>query len=117
MIRKIQTLLSKAIKAEIREDETAADVDDSASVEKRIKAIMAKVFKIEKNDIDEETSADNIDQWTSLEHVDFLVNLQNEFEIEFTDSQIVEMLSYKTVVQNVRAAITEKKQLEVKNVC
>jgi len=57
------------------------------------------------NDINEETSADNIEQWTSLEHVDFLVNLQKEFDIEFTDSQIVEMLSYKTVVQNVTAAI------------
>jgi acyl carrier protein len=77
-------------------------------VKKRIKAIMAKVFKIGINDISEETSADNMDQWTSLEHVDFLVNLQKEFDIEFTDSQIVEMLSYKTVVQNVRAAITEK---------
>ena len=108
MIRKIQALLSKAKTVETRKDESAIDVDDSASVEKRIKAIMAKVFKIGINDISEETSADNMDQWTSLEHVDFLVNLQKDFDIEFTDSQIVEMLSYKTVVQNVRAAITGK---------
>ena len=108
MIRKIQALLSKAKTVETRKDESAIDVDDSASVEKRIKAIMAKVFKIGINDISEETSADNMDQWTSLEHVDFLVNLQKDFDIEFTDSQIVEMLSYKTVVQNVRAAITDK---------
>ncbi len=108
MIRKIQTLLSKAIKAEVREDKAAINVADSASVEQRIKAIMVKVFKIDKNDINEETSADNIDQWTSLEHVDFLVTLQKEFEIEFTDSQIVEMLSYKTVVQNVSVAINGK---------
>jgi acyl carrier protein len=108
MIRKIQTLFSKAKTAEIREEEAAINVDDSASVDHKIKAIMAKVFKIGINDISEETSADNMDQWTSLEHVDFLVNLQKEFDIEFTDSQIVEMLSYKTVVQNVRAAITEK---------
>ena len=108
MIGKIQALLSKVIKSESREDQAAVDVDETTSVEKRIKAIMATVFKIDINDINEETSADNIDRWTSLEHVDFLVNLQNEFEIEFTDSQIVEMLSYKTVVQNVRAAMTGK---------
>ena len=105
MIRKIQTIFSKVIKAEIRIDEAAINVDDLSSVEQKIKAIMANVFKIDINEIDEETSADNIDQWTSLEHVDFLVNLQKEFDIEFTDSQIVEMLSYKTVVQNVTAAI------------
>jgi acyl carrier protein len=105
MIRKIKTILSKVIKAEIHEDEAAINVDELSSVEQKIKAIMANVFKIDINEINEETSADNIDQWTSLEHVDFLVNLQKEFDIEFTDSQIVEMLSYKSVVQNVSTAI------------
>jgi len=108
MIRKIQTILSKVIKAQFRKDEAAFIVDESTSVEQKIKAIMANVFKIDTNEINEETSADNIDHWTSLEHVDFLVNLQKEFDIEFTDSQIVEMLSYIAVVQNVRAAITAK---------
>ena len=105
MLRKIQTILSKVVKAEIREDEAVKNEDELSLMEKKIKAIMAKVFKIEINEINEETSADNVDHWTSLEHVDFLVNLQKEFDIEFTDSQIVEMLSYKTVVQNVTAAI------------
>jgi acyl carrier protein len=106
MIRKIQKLFSKAKAAETLEDEAAVNTDDSASMEKRIKAIMASVFKIDINEINEETSADNIDQWTSLEHVDFLVHLQKEFEVEFTDSQIVEMLSYKTIVENVRIALS-----------
>ena len=108
MFRKIQTVISKAKKAGTREDAAAVNGDGSTSVELRIKAIMANVFKIDINEINAETSADNIDQWTSLGHVDLLVNLQKEFDIEFTDSQIVEMLSYKTVVQNVRAAMTGK---------
>jgi acyl carrier protein len=108
MIRKILTTLSKLIKAKTREDKVAKSVDELSSVEQKIKAIMANVFKIDINEINEETSADNIDQWNSLEHVEFLVNLQKEFAIEFTDSQIVEMLSYKSVVQNVSAAIKGK---------
>jgi acyl carrier protein len=78
-------------------------------MEQKIKAIMANVFKIDINEINEETSADNIDQWTSLEHVDFLVNLQKAFDIEFSDLQLVEMQSYRSVVQNVSAAIKGKK--------
>ena len=93
---------------ESREDDAAANADEWSSVEQKIKAIMATVFKIDINDINEATSAANIDQWTSIEHVDLLVNLQKKFDIEFTDSQIVEMLSYKTVLQNVTAAITGK---------
>jgi acyl carrier protein len=109
MLHKIQTVISKAKKAETREDEASDNIDGSASREMRIKALMASVFKIDINEINEETSADTIDHWTSLEHVDFLVKLQQEFEIEFTDSQIVEMLSYKSVVQNVKAALADKR--------
>jgi len=108
MFRKIQKVISKAKKAETRKEEAAAEADGSAPLEMRIKAIMANVFKMDINEINEETSADTIDQWTSLEHVDFLVNLQQEFEIEFTDSQIVEMLSYPAVVENVKAAMADK---------
>jgi len=108
MLRKIQAAISKAKKSPPREDDAAVNVDGAASLEMRIKAIMANVFKMNINEINEETSADTIDQWTSLEHVDFLVKLQQEFEIEFTDSQIVEMLSYLAIVENVKAAITDK---------
>ena len=109
MIRKIKALFYNVKKAEVHENEAIDDVDQSTSVEQKIKAIMASVFKIDVNEITEDTSADNIAQWTSLEHVDFTLNLQKEFDIEFTDSQIVEeLLSYKTVVQTVRAAIKDK---------
>ena len=112
MIRKIKTILSNVIAAEIREDEVPDNVDQSTSVEQKIKAIMANVFKIDINDINEETSADDIAQWTSLEHVEFALNLQKEFDIEFTDSQIVEeLLRYKTVVQTVTAAIKGENNL------
>lgn len=109
MIRKIKALLNDAKNAEVHEDEVIDDVDLTTAVDQKIKAIMAKIFKIDVNDINENTSADTIDQWTSLEHVDFILNLQKEFDIEFTDSQIVEeLLSYKTVVQTIRAAIKHK---------
>ena len=109
MIRKIQTMLSKVTQAKIREDKAVMDVCELSSMEQKIKAIMANVFKIDINDIDTETSADNVDQWTSLEHVDLLLELQREFDIEFTDSQLVERLDYKSVVQNVSAALKAKK--------
>ena len=107
MFRKIQTVISKPGKAPTRKTEAGVNTNDSASLEMRIKAIMATVFKMDINEINEETSSDSIDQWTSLEHVDFLVKLQNEFEIELSDSQIVEMLSYPAVVENVKAALAD----------
>ena len=80
MIRKVKALFYNVKKAEVHENEAIDDVDQSTSVEQKIKAIMASVFKIDVNEITEDTSADNIAQWTSLEHVDFTLNLQKEFD-------------------------------------
>ena len=109
MIRKIQKILAKAKKTQTRDDKTAINADELSPVEHKIKSIMASIFKINIREINEEASSDNIDQWNSLGHVDLLANLQKEFDIEFTDSQIVEMLDYKAVVKNVTAAIAGKK--------
>ena len=109
MALKIKSILSKVLKSDDSDDEAPGIVDQSTSVEQKIKAIMVSVFKIDIREINEETSSDNVPQWTSLEHVDFVLNLQKEFDIEFTDSQIVEeLLSYRTVVQTVTAAVKGK---------
>ena len=106
---KLKAIMSKVFKSDNNEDEASVNVDQLTSVEQKIKAIMVSVLKIDINEINEDTSSDNVAQWTSLEHVDFVLNLQKEFDLEFTDSQIVEeLLSYKTVVQTVDAALQEK---------
>ena len=90
------------------DDYDPADAGDHLSpVAQKVKSIMAETFKVAPNAINADTSPDNLDQWTSLKHVDLVLNLQQAFDIEFTDSQIVEeLLSYKTIVQTVEAALT-----------
>jgi acyl carrier protein len=112
MIRKIQSIFAKDGKTGDCENGAAGDVDDLSSMEPKIKAIMAKCFKIDIYEINDETSADNIEQWNSLQHVELMVDLQKAFDVEFTDSQLVEMLSYKTVVQSVMEAITARSRLK-----
>ena len=112
MTKKIKALMARVFKPETNHfdaDALRADVDQSGSIEQKIKTVMAQVFKVDINDINEDTSPDNVHQWTSLEHVDFVLNLQQEFDLEFTDSQIVEdLLSYKTVVRTIKTALQEK---------
>ena len=112
MAKKIKALMARVFKPEtilIDTEALRADVDQSGSIEQKIKTVMAQIFKLDINDINEDTSPDNVHQWTSLEHVDFVLNLQQEFDLEFTDSQIVEdLLSYKTVVRTIKTALQEK---------
>ena len=109
MAPSIKAILSKVIKSNTPDDEAAATVDPPTSVAQKIKTTMARVFKIDIDAINEASSSDNVARWTSLGHVDFVLELQKEFDIEFTDTQIVEeLLSFKTVVQTVEKALKEK---------
>jgi acyl carrier protein len=66
-------------------------------MENRIRKIMSVVFKIPIDEINRESSPDTIESWDSLRHMKLVLALENEFEIEFTESQVVEMLSYKLI--------------------
>ena len=68
------------------------------SVEDRLKNIMSSVFGIPKNDIHDNASPDTIDSWDSLKHMNLIIALEEEFETEFGDSDIIEMMNYKLII-------------------
>ena len=61
-------------------------MDDS--IEVRIKNVMSVVFDIPVDQIKDNSSADTIESWDSLKHMNLVVALEEEFEIELTDDEI-----------------------------
>jgi acyl carrier protein len=109
MTRKIREKIHSAFKRREIGCGPAKDGDQLSPVEQKIKSIMAETFKVEPNAINKNTSPDNLDRWTSLKHVDLVLNLQQAFDIEFTDSQIVEeLLTFKTIAQTIEAALQRR---------
>ena len=45
------------------------------------------------------SSSKSVDNWDSLHHMNLIVAIEEEFEIELSDEQIVEMISYKKIIQ------------------
>ena len=66
-----------------------------------IKLIMAQVFEIEAGSIDDDTSPDSVERWDSLKHMQLVMALEDEFDIEFPDELIPELLSYRTIADSV----------------
>ena len=64
-------------------------------MENRIKKVIGSVFGIEPSSITENDSPESIDNWDSLRHMNLVVALEEEFEIEFTEEEIMDMLNYK----------------------
>ena len=63
----------------------------------RIKKVMSAVFEIPVEQITEDSSPDNIGSWDSLKHMNLVVALEEEFEVEFTDDEILEMMNYALI--------------------
>ncbi len=64
----------------------------------KVKTIMSDILSIPLENITDEASPDNIEEWDSLNQMNLIIALEQEFEIEFTDDQIIQMLDLKSIV-------------------
>ncbi|MBF0236069.1 MAG: acyl carrier protein [SAR324 cluster bacterium] len=76
-------------------------------MEQQIKEVLSKVFGVDLTEIDENTSSDTLENWDSLRQMNLVVALEEEFEVEFTDEQILEMLSFKLIVHIIKEALEQ----------
>jgi acyl carrier protein len=68
-------------------------------IEDRTKNILAQVFDASHDEIDEDSSIHTIDNWNSFRHMNMVLALEDEFEIEFNENQVVEIINYKTIIR------------------
>lgn len=66
-------------------------------MENRIEEVMAAVFEISKEEITNDSSPDTIKSWDSLKHMNLVAALEEEFNIQFTNEEIVEMINYQLI--------------------
>ncbi len=63
----------------------------------RIKNVMSAVFEMQDDEINDESSIKTIVAWDSLKHMNLVVALEEEFDIEFTDIEIIEMVNFRLI--------------------
>jgi acyl carrier protein len=63
----------------------------------KIKNVMALVFEIEPSQIPDSSSTSTIDNWDSLNHMNLVVALEEEFNIQFNDDEIIEIISLDAI--------------------
>lgn len=63
----------------------------------KLKALLAKVFKVPVEQISSDASPDTIETWDSLRHMDLVLALEEEFGVELTDDQVIEVLTYQLI--------------------
>lgn len=78
-------------------------------MEEKIKNIMVAIFGCNFSDINDSSSSDTIEQWDSLRHMNLVVALEEEFDLNFTEDETMEMLNFKLVSLIISEKLVAKK--------
>lgn len=76
-------------------------------MKERVKAVMSQVFGLRPEDISDSSSPETIDQWDSLKHMQLIMALEDEFEVEFPDEAIPKMVRFDRVIEKLTAAMDD----------
>lgn len=65
--------------------------------ENKLKEVMARVFNVAVESITVNSSPDTVESWDSLRHMNLVLALEQEFNVELSDDQVVEIMNYQLI--------------------
>ena len=68
-------------------------------MEDKVKQLMSDILDLDVNSIDESTSRNNTSTWNSLNHVNLLVALEEEFSVAFDPAELELMVSFMDILE------------------
>ena len=68
-----------------------------SNIDDKIKKVISIVFEIDLDKINDNSSPDNIENWDSLRHMMLIGALEDEFDIQFSDDEMIELLNFKLI--------------------
>jgi acyl carrier protein len=68
-------------------------------MKERVYKVISQVFNVPIEKINEESSPDNIETWDSLKHMNMVLALEEEFNVQFGEEQIFEMLNVGLIIE------------------
>ena len=68
-------------------------------VRERVYKIISLVFNVPIENINDESSSDDIETWDSLKHMNMVLALEEEFNVQFGEEQVLEMLNVGLIIE------------------
>lgn len=63
-------------------------------MEKRLKTILSNVLGIGEEEIKDSSSVENITSWDSLNHINLIVALEENYGLSFSEEEMLEMTTF-----------------------
>lgn len=67
-------------------------------MKEKVREVMSNVLGVSMEEVSDDASPDTIDNWDSLRHMNIILALEDVFDVQFSDTQIVEMLNFQLIL-------------------
>ena len=74
---------------------------DSTTTRPRVVRAVSQIMGVPEQQVTDTSSADSLDTWDSLRHMNLMLALEEEFGIKFSDEQIMTMSSVGRIVAGI----------------
>ena len=83
-------------------------------IKERVFKVVSNIMGVSLREVDENSSPDTLEKWDSLQHMNLILALEEEFGVQFTDSQIVDMLNVQLIIMTVEELCQERHDIKKK---
>ena len=77
-------------------------------LEERLKKVFAEIFQLSPDQVTKEASPKTVPRWDSMNSMVLTMALEEEFQIQFTDQELVKMNNFGNIRKAVVAKTAEK---------
>jgi acyl carrier protein len=67
-----------------------------------LEAMIMEIFQVSKEDLDDDATPDDIENWTSVSHMDLMARFEEKFGLELDVEEITEMDSIGAIKEALR---------------
>jgi len=71
----------------------------TTTIENKLKEIIATVFEIDAEKINTDFAAKNVEKWDSMNHMNLIVAVEEEFDMEIDEDDILDLMSFKAFAE------------------
>jgi acyl carrier protein len=72
----------------------------------KLKQVLSAVLRLPADQIDDGTSPDTVEAWSSLAHLDLILAIEEEFGVTIPDEEVGDLTSYRLLKLTVDEQVT-----------
>jgi len=76
----------------------------SGSTQERIIQVVSNILNVPTGKLNADSSPESIEQWESMKHINLVLAIEEEFDVQFDDEQIAELQSIKSIISAIENA-------------